>query len=102
MFRSFRLLLCPVALLALGLAGCRTSTPYTRMYSPRKSYFVAPPEKQGKSADELIKATETPPPGADGSGLPLPPPLPGAPAIPGTDPGAFPPPPPVADPLAPL
>ncbi|MCE9609665.1 MAG: hypothetical protein K8R23_05600 [Chthoniobacter sp.] len=102
MSRSFRLLLCPLVLLALGLAGCRTSTPYTRIYSPRKSYYAALPEKKERSADELMKATETPPPGTGpDSGLPKPPPLPGAPAIPGTDPGAPAVPPPAADPLAP-
>ena len=96
--RSFRFLFLPIALLSIGVAGCRTSTPYTRMYSPRKSYFVAPPDKQGKSAEDIFKATEPPPPGPDGTvpALPQPPALPGLP-------GELPPPatPPALDPLAP-
>lgn len=100
MSRNFRFLFLPIALLTLGVAGCQTSTPYARMYSPRKSYYVAPPEKQGKSAEEIMKSTEAPPPGAEagGAGLPLPPPLPSLP-------GELPPPggalPPAVDPLAP-
>ena len=85
--------------LVLGLAGCRTSTPYTRMYSPRRNYFVPPPVKPDKSAEELIKATEPPPGGAPAPGLPpsglpgeLPPPAPAIPApAPPVDPLATPP-----------
>lgn len=99
--RSFHAVFLPLALLGLGVAGCQTSTPYTRMYSPRKSYYVAPPEKQGKSAEEIIKATEAPLPGADG-GAPV---LPQPPALPGVvppPPGETPPPGvPLTDPLAP-
>jgi hypothetical protein len=93
--RPFHLVFPSIALLAVSVAGCKTSTPYTRMYSPRKGYYVAPPEKKGKSAEEIIKATETPPPGAEGTapGLPQPPP----PALPGEIA-----PPPVADPLNPF
>ena len=94
MSRSFRFLFLPIALLSLGVAGCRTSTPYTRMYSPRKGYYAALPEKKEKSAAEILKASE-PPPGQD----PLTPGLPLPPAIP----GELPPPaaPPAVDPLAP-
>ena len=100
MSRPFR----PVALLlvvpALAFAGCKTSTPYTRMYSPRKSHFVAPPAKNDKSADELIKAAEPAPGTAPDTGLP-----PGVPGLPGDlppPPPAIPPPAPApVDPLAP-
>ncbi len=101
MSRSFHLLLLPLALLSLGLAGCRTSTPYTRMYSPRKSYYAALPAKRGKSAEEIIKATETPPAGTGTGtpGLPLPPAIPGElPPPPSATPPAA---PPAVDPLAP-
>ena len=81
--------------LSLAVAGCHTSTPYTRMYSPRKSNYVAPAPKAEKSAEELLKATEGAKP-ADGSapgGLP-----PADPSgIPGLPPAAA----PAADPLAP-
>lgn len=99
-FRPVSLLL---VVLALGFAGCRTSTPYTRMYSPRRNYFVPPPVKPDKSAEELIKATEPPPGGAPAPGLPgglppsglpgeLPPPAPAIPApAPPVDPLATPP-----------
>lgn len=92
--RSFHLAFLSIALLAVGVVGCKTSTPYTRMYSPRKGYYVAPPEKKGKSAEEIIKATETPPATPD-PGLPQPPP----PALPGE---IAPPPPPLSDPLNPI
>ena len=87
------LLLLPV--LAVPLSGCKT--PYSRMYSPAKSHYKAPPEAPKKSdADKL------PPPTPDVLGLPpgglppgglLPPDLPPAPA---GDPAA---PAPMADPL---
>jgi len=60
MSRPFLLLSFSLVALSLGLAGCRTSTPYTAMYSPRKTHWTAPPERSQKSAEELLQATETP------------------------------------------
>jgi hypothetical protein len=97
MSRPLLLLTLSLVGLSLTLAGCRTSTPYTRMYSPRKSYYVAPIPKSEKSAEELLKATEAAKlPGADGT-VPggLPPADPNA--IPGLPPAAA----PAVDPLAP-
>ena len=96
MSRLLRPLTLSLAGLSLAVAGCRTSTPYTRMYSPRKSYYVAPPPKAEKSAEELLKATEAakPAPGTVPGGLP--------PADAGAIPGGLPPAAaPAADPLAP-
>ena len=95
MSRLLRPLALALAGLALAVAGCRTSTPYTAMYSPRKSYFVAPTPKSEKSAEELLKATDlTPAPaGAAPGGLPPA----DASAVPGLPPAAA----PAADPLAP-
>ena len=105
MSRLLRPLTLALAGLALAVAGCRTSTPYTAMYSPRKSYFVAPTPKSEKSAEELLKATDTapaplggapaggPPPPDAGAGLNAPPP-PSAPAV---DPLAAPAPAPAAN-----
>ena len=59
MSRLLRPLTFALATLSLALAGCHTSTPYTRMYSPRKSYYAAPAPKAEKSAEELLAATET-------------------------------------------
>ena len=94
MSRLLRPLTFSLVGLSLAVAGCRTSTPYTRMYSPRKSYYVAPAPKAEKSADELFKATEPakPDPGTAPGGLP---PADAA-AIPGLPPAAA----PAADPLA--
>ncbi len=95
MSRLLRPLTFALAGLSLAVAGCRTSTPYTAMYSPRKNYFVAPTPKSEKSAEELLKATETSQPGGAPStpgGLPPA----DASAIPGLPPAAA----PAADPLA--
>ena len=96
MSRLLRPLALALAGLALAVAGCRTSTPYTAMYSPRKSYFVAPTPKSEKSAEELLKVTDSAPAPAGGVGLGAPPPA---------DAGALLTPPPAAapavDPLAP-
>ena len=85
------------AALALALTGCRTSTPYTAMYSPRKGYYKAPPPKAEKSAEELLSATEASKPGGLSGALPGGPPPADAGAIPGLPPAAA----PAADPLAP-
>lgn len=95
MSRLLRPLTFALAGLSLAVTGCRTSTPYTAMYSPRKNYFVAPTPKSEKSAEELLKATETSQPGGAPStpgGLPPA----DASAIPGLPPAAA----PAADPLA--
>lgn len=95
MSRLLRPLIFSLTGLSLTVAGCHTSTPYTRMYSPRKSYYVAPAPKSEKSAEELLRANETSkPPGAPSTigGLP-----PDASAPPGLPPAAA----PAADPLAP-
>ncbi len=99
MSRPLRVISFLFLLFSLAFAGCKTSTPYTRRYSPRKSYFVTPPEKSDRTAEELIKATEVP--GAPGAPVPggpeiPPPPIPGLPA---EVPPAAPVPP--VDPLAP-
>lgn len=95
MSRLLRPLALALAGLALAVAGCRTSTPYTAMYSPRKSYFVAPTPKSEKSAEELLKTTETSQPaGALSAPGGLPPA--DASAVPGLPPAAA----PAADPLA--
>ncbi len=82
--------------LAAPLAGC--ATPYSRMYSPAKSYYKAPPEPEKNSdADKL--------PPVDGATIPGAGPAGGLP--PGTPPGELAPPPlgdpglpvPAADPL---
>jgi len=97
MSRPFLLLSFSLVALSLGLAGCRTSTPYTAMYSPRKTYFTAPPEKADRSAEELLQATEPPPPLTDPTAMP-----PGDPsATPGLPPAGLPAAPPAIDPLAP-
>jgi hypothetical protein len=96
MSRPVRLLTLSLLALSLGLAGCRTSTPYTRMYSPRKTHWVAPPEKSGKTAEELLKGTETPP-----LTDPTAPPPADPNAVPGLPPAGLPIPPPAVDPLAP-
>ena len=95
MSRLLRPLTLSLAGLSLAVAGCHTSTPYTRMYSPRKSYYVAPQPKAEKSAEELLKATEAAKPsGTVPGGLP--------PADAGAIPGGLPPAAaPAADPLAP-
>ena len=97
MSRLLRPLAFSLATLSLALAGCRTSTPYTRMYSPRKSYYAGPPAKSEKSAEELLKATETAGPGTAPGTIPGGPPPADAGAIPGLPPAAA----PAADPLAP-
>ena len=97
MSRLLRPLTFALAALSLALTGCKTSTPYTRMFSPRKSYYVAPPPKAEKSAEEMLKASEAPKPGT-APGVP-PPADPNA--IPGLPAPALPAPPPAADPLAP-
>lgn len=94
MSRLLRPLIFSLTGLSLTVAGCHTSTPYTRMYSPRKSYYVAPAPKSEKSAEELLKATETATPSAPVPGG-LPPADPSA--VPGLPPAAA----PAADPLAP-
>ena len=96
MSRLLRPLAFSLAALALALAGCRTSTPYTRMYSPRKGYYIAPAPKSEKSAEELLAATEAAK-SATGPTLPGTPPPADANAIPGLPPAAA----PAADPLAP-
>ena len=94
MSRLLRPLTLSLAGLALAVAGCRTSTPYTRMYSPRKSYYVAQEPKTEKSAEELLKATESAnPSGTVPGGLP--------PADPNAVPGLPPAVAPAVDPLAP-
>ena len=100
MSRLLRPLAFALAALSLALTGCKTSTPYTRMFSPRKSYYVAPPPKAEKSAEELLKASEAPKPGT-APGVPGVPPPADPNAIPGLPPAALPAPPPAADPLAP-
>ena len=90
MSRPFRLLTLSLAALSLTAAGCRTSTPYTSMYSPRKNYYSAPPQKSEKSAEELLKATEAARPTGPTTELP-----------PGLPPAVPPPTTPPADPLAP-
>ena len=94
MSRLLRPLAFSLAALALALAGCRTSTPYTRMYSPRKNYYTPPVPKSEKSAEELLAATEAAK-SATGPAIPGGPPP--ADAIPGLPPAAA----PAADPLAP-
>ena len=95
------LLLLPLA--SISLSSCKTSTPYTRMYSPRKSYFIPDTDKDLNAAEAALKANEKPaptnpilPPGSP------PPGAPSIPDIPGIPPAV---PPPVApapvDPLAP-
>lgn len=94
----------PLCLLALSLtavslitSGCRTSTPYTRMYSPRSTHFIPPPEKKERSAEELLKATEpatlTDPSAPPSTDFP--------PVAPGVPPLGLPETPPAIDPLAP-
>ena len=99
MSRLLRPLTFALAAVPLALAGCHTSTAYTRMYSPRKSYYTAPAPKAEKSAEELLAATEAAKSPTALSGA-----LPGG--LPPADAGALPaglPPPaaPAADPLAP-
>lgn len=100
MSRPFRLFPFLLLLLALATAGCKTSTPYKTRYSSRKNYFVAPPEKLSKSAEDLIKETEAPAPGTPPPGVPPPP---GIPGFPGDAAPAAPAPSPIPglDPLAP-
>ena len=96
MSRLLRPLTFALAGLALAVAGCRTSTLYTRMYSPRKNHFVAVVPKSEKSAEELLKATEgskTAEGGATLGGLP--------PVDTGATQGLPPPAAPAVDPLAP-
>lgn len=95
MSRPFRIVSLSLLAVSLGLAGCRTSTPYTAMYSPRKSYFVAPPEKKDKAVEALLTATDLDA-GAPNPTLPvgLPPADPSA--IPGLPPATA----PAVDPLA--
>ena len=97
MSRLLRPLIFSLVGLSLAVAGCRTSTPYTRMYSPRKSYYTAPAPKAEKSAEELLKANEGAKP-AEGTGA-----IPGGlpPADAGATPGLPPAIAPAADPLAP-
>lgn len=93
----------PLCLFALSLiavsvctTGCRTSTAYSRMYSPRSTRYVPPPPKTEKSAEELLKATDP--------GTVIDPSAPPSMDFPPVDPSAppdFPPTPPAADPLAP-
>lgn len=103
MSRPLHLTALPVLLLTLALAGCRTSSPYATRYSPRKSYFVAPPEKLDKAAQALIQSTEPAPPGTPAPGpADLPPPaIPGLPGDVVPAPPAPPAPAPAVDPLAP-
>lgn len=91
--RSLRPLAFALAALSLALAGCRTSTPYTAMYSPRKGYYKAPAPKAEKSAEELLLATDASKPSGPSGAIPGGPPPADASAIPGL--------PPAADPLAP-
>ena len=93
MSRLLRPLAFSLAVLSLALAGCRTSTPYTRMYSPRKSHYAASAPKAEKTAEELLKATEAAGPGTAPGG----PPPADAGALPGLPPASA----PAADPLAP-
>ena len=93
MSRLLRPLTLSLAGLTLAVAGCHTSTPYTRMYSPRKSYYVAPAPKAEKSAEELLKATDTSRPSGGPSNIPG--------GLPPGDPGLPPAAAPAADPLAP-
>ena len=95
MSRLLRPLTFALATLSLALAGCHTSTPYTRMYSPRKSYYAAPAPKAEKSAEELLAATETLK-SSTAPALGAPPPA-DANTIPGLPPATA----PAADPLAP-
>ena len=96
MSRLLRPLILSLAGLSLAVAGCRTSTPYTAMYSPRKSYFVAPVPKSEKSAEELLKATDAAKPATPPGGLPPADPS----AISGLPPAVAPTTPAPADPLA--
>ncbi len=98
MSRPFLPLALAFATTTLCLAGCQTSTPYSAMYSPRKSYFVPPPVKTDKAAEELLSVTDVLPP-SGGVGT-LPPPDMGA--TPGLPPAGLPTPAPAVDPLAPL
>ncbi len=99
MSRLLRPLACSLAAASLALAGCHTSTPYTSMYSPRKSYYVAPVPKSEKSAEELLAATEAAKSSAAPAGaIPGGPPPADANSIPGFPPAAA----PAADPLAPV
>ena len=95
--RFLRPLAFALAALSLALAGCRTSTPYTAMYSPRKGYYKAPAPKAEKSAEELLLATDAARPGGPSGATPGGPPSADASAIPGLPPAAA----PAADPLAP-
>ncbi len=99
MSRPFRLLSLSLLALSLGLAGCRTSTPYTAMYSPRKSYFVPPPERKDKAVEEMLSANELllQNQGTAPSGLPPADPS----AAPGMPPAGLPPAAAPVDPLAP-
>ncbi|MEI8107961.1 MAG: hypothetical protein WCI46_09100, partial [Verrucomicrobiota bacterium] len=49
-------------LTSFSLSSCKTSTPYTRMYSPRKSYFIPDTDKDLKVAEAALKANEKPTP----------------------------------------
>lgn len=101
MSRPLRPLALALCAATLSLAGCQTSTPYSAMYSPRRSFFVPPPPKTDKAAEELLSVTDvnmnsgaTGLPGglpADGAALP--------PA--GLPPAGLPIPAPAVDPLAP-
>ena len=97
MSRLLRPLAFSLAVLSLALAGCRTSTPYTRMYSPRKSHYAASAPKAEKTAEELLKATEAAGPGTAPGAIPGGPPPADAGALPGLPPASA----PAADPLAP-
>ncbi|HEX8296214.1 MAG TPA: hypothetical protein VF593_07925 [Chthoniobacteraceae bacterium] len=72
-------LLCTVVLLAVSLAVTGCGTIYTRMYSPRRSYYKAPPEKAVDAAT-LLPPEGTPAAGAGGSITPSPSPTAPAPA----------------------
>ncbi|HEV7867805.1 MAG TPA: hypothetical protein VGO90_09000 [Chthoniobacteraceae bacterium] len=51
--------LCTISLLALSCAITGCSTAYSRMYSPKKTNYVRPPEKAGPSAAELLQQEPT-------------------------------------------
>lgn len=86
-FRTF----CTASLLTVSLLISGCGTPYTRMYSPRRSYYEKPPQAAEPAGAELLPPTQSAAPGQAPVNLPggatgpaaPPPSMDAAPAIPG-------------------
>lgn len=62
--------LCTASLLALSILAAGCGTIYDRTYSPRRSYYVKPPEKVEPLGVDLLPPTQNEAPGVAPTNLP--------------------------------